>query len=365
MGEAEASHTGLLDRVLGPINRLETGERIRIAVIAVLLALVLLLLPSMLSAYWIDVSTSVVIYTIVALGLGLLMGRVGLVSLGQVAILALGAWVGARLLFATGLPFPVVTIMTGLITMVLGSLIGLPALRLSGLYLALITLMLAGTITVVIAATDFPNGGAGFLGHTDATTGAQEIRRPSIATGDHAFFRYCVIWAALMFLLALWHVRGKPGRAWATIRQSEPAALAAGVNISLYKMWAFALASFMTGVAGALLASSSGTLYNLTFPTQDSIILLAVVLMGGIYSLWGAVVAGILIKLLPALLDNWGLPPDLLTILFGIGVIQVLTTAPAGLVDQFPKDMARLGRFLWRLVGSPGARAAGGTAGSE
>jgi branched-chain amino acid transport system permease protein len=227
----------------------------------------------------------------------------------------------------------------------------------SGLYLALITLMLAGAITVVIAATDFPNGGGGFLGHTDATTGAQEIRRPSIATGDHAFFRYCVIWAALMFVLALWHVRGKPGRAWATIRQSEPAALAAGVNISLYKMWAFALASFMTGIAGALLAGSSGTLYNLTFPTQDSIILLAVVLMGGIYSLWGAVVAGILIKLLPALLDNWGLPPDLLTILFGIGVIQVLTTAPAGLVDQFPKDMARLGRFLWRLVGRPGARA--------
>jgi branched-chain amino acid transport system permease protein len=365
MGEAEASHNGLLDRVLGPITRLETGERIRIAVVAVLLAFVLLLLPSILSAYWVDVSTSVVIYTIVALGLGLLMGRVGLVSLGQVAVLALGAWVGARLLFATGLPFPVVTVMTGLITMVLGSLVGLPALRVSGLYLALITLMLAGAITVVLATTDFPNGGGGFLGHTEATTGAQEIRRPSIATGDHAFFRYRVIWAALMFLLALWHVRGKPGRAWATIRQSEPAALAAGVNISLYKMWAFALASFMTGVAGALLASSSGTLYNLTFPTQDSIILLAVVLMGGIYSLWGAVVAGILIKLLPALLNDWGLPPDLLTILFGIGVIQVLTTAPAGLVDQFPKDMARLGRFLWRLVGSPGARAAGGTAGSE
>src|SRR5215216_4055459 len=206
MGEAEASSTGFADRVFGPIGRLEMGERI---VIAVLLAFVLLLLPSMLSAYWIDVSTSVVIYTIVALGLGLLMGRVGLVSLGQVAVLALGAWVGARLLFATGLPFPVVTIMTGLITMVLGSLIGLPALRVSGLYLALITLMLAGAITVVLAATDFPNGGGGFLGHTDATTGAQEIRRPSIATGEHAFFRYAVVWAALMFLLALWHVRGK------------------------------------------------------------------------------------------------------------------------------------------------------------
>jgi branched-chain amino acid transport system permease protein len=356
--------TSFLDRALRPINRLTTGERIRAAVIAVLFVFVFLLLPSILSAYWVDVSTSVVIYTIVALGLGLLMGRVGLVSLGQVAVLALGAWVGARLLFATGLPFPVVTIMTGLITMVLGSLVGLPALRVSGLYLALITLMLAGAITVVLAVTDFPNGGGGFLGHTEATTGAHEIRRPSIATGDHAFFRYCVIWAALMFVLALWHVRGKPGRAWATIRQSEPAALAAGINISLYKMWAFALASFMTGIAGALLASSSGTLYNLTFPTQDSIILLAVVLMGGIYSLWGAVIAGILIKLLPALLNDWGLPPDLLTILFGIGVIQVLTMAPAGLVDQFPKDMAKLGRLIYRLVGSPGARAAG-TARSE
>jgi branched-chain amino acid transport system permease protein len=365
MDAAETSDGSLVKRALRPGSNLDRGERIRIAVIAVLLAFVLLVLPSMLSNYWTDVATAVVIYTIVALGLGLLMGRVGLVSLGQVAVLALGAWVGARLLFATGLPFPVVTIMTGLITMVLGSLIGLPALRVSGLYLALITLMLAGAITVVIAATQFPNGGSGFLGHSNATTGAHEIRRPSIATGEHAYFRYVVIWAVLMFGLALWHVRGKPGRAWATIRQSEPAALAAGVNISLYKMWAFALASFMTGIAGALLAGSSGTLYNLTFPTQDSIILLAVVLMGGIYSLWGAVVAGILIKLLPALLDNWGLPPDLLTIIFGLGVIQVLTTAPAGLVDQFPKDMARLGRFLWRAVGSPGARAAGGTAGSE
>jgi branched-chain amino acid transport system permease protein len=356
MAAAEASSAG---GALGPIARLDLGERIRIAVIAGLLAFVLLVLPSLLSSYWTDIATSVVIYSIVALGLGLLMGRIGLVSLGQIAILALGAWVGAKLLFATGLPYPSVLVLTGLITMVLGTLIGLPALRVSGLYLALITLMLAGAITVVLAATDFPNGGSGFLGHTEATTGATTIRRPSIAEGSTAYLRYTVIVAALMFLIALWHVRGKPGRAWAAIRQSEPAALAAGVNISLYKMWGFALASFMTGVAGGLLAGSAGNLYTTTFSTQDSIVLLAVVLMGGIYSLWGAVVAGVLIKLLPALLDNWGLPPDLLTILFGLGVIQVLTTAPAGLVDQFPKDMARLGRFLWRRIGSPGAGSAG------
>jgi branched-chain amino acid transport system permease protein len=338
-------------RALLPSSRLDGGERVRAAVIAGLLAFTLFALPPLLSSYWIDVATSVAIYTIVALGLGLLMGRVGLVSLGQIAVLALGAWVGARLLFATGLPFPIVLLMAGLITMVLGTVIGLPALRLSGLDLALITLMLAGAVTIAIAATDFPNGGGGFLGHTEAESGGFPVRRPSIAGGEEAFYRYVVVVAGLMFLLALVHLRGKPGRAWAAIRQSEPAALAAGINVTLYKLWAFALASFMTGVAGTLLASDDGRLFNLQFPAQDNIALLAVCLIGGVYSLWGAVVAGMFFKLLPALLDTWGLPPDLLTILFGVGILQVLLTAPAGLVDQFPKDMARLGRLIGRLVG--------------
>ncbi len=335
--------------------RLDRGDRVRAAVIVALLAFVLLAMPGLLSTYWLKVLTAVAIYSVVALALGMLMGRVGLVSLGQIAILALGAWVAARLLFATSLPFPVVLLLSGLITMVLGTIVGLPALRVSGLYLALITLMLAGAISVGLATTDFPNGGGGFLGHTEATVGGGSIRRPSIAETDPAFFRYTVVVAALMFLLALWHVRGKAGRAWEAVRQSEPAALAAGVNLTLYKLWAFALASFMTGVAGGLLAANVGSLFNYSFPTRENIVLLAVVLMGGVYSLWGALVAGLLYRYLPALLDSWGLPADLLTILFGVGVLQVLLTAPAGLVDQFPKDMARLGR----LIGRGGGRVAG------
>jgi branched-chain amino acid transport system permease protein len=345
-------------RALSPAALLDGGERVRAGVIAALLLFTLLILPGMLSDYWLDVSTNVAIYTIVALGLSLLMGRVGLVSLGQIALLALGAWVGARLLFATGLSFPIVLLMTGLITMVMGTIIGLPALRLGGLDLALITLMLAGAITVVIAATDFPNGGGGFLGHTESAAGGTSARRPDIAHGVASYFRYTVIVMALMFGLALVHLRGRPGRAWAAIRQSEPAALAAGINVTLYKLWALALASFMTGIAGALLASDVGRLFNLQFPAQDNISLLAVCLIGGVYSLWGALVAGIFFKLLPALLDTWGLPPDLLTILFGVGILQVLLTAPRGLVEQFPKDMANLGRLIWRLVGRPFDRSA-------
>ena len=158
-----------------------------------------------------------------------------------------------------------------------------------------------------------------------------------------------------MFLLALAHVRSRPGRAWAAIRQSESAALAAGINTTLYKLWAFALASFVTGVAGGLLAGGLHYLYSIDFTTQESITLFAVVLMGGMFSLWGAVLAGILLQFFPALFTNWGISPDWLTILFGVGVLQVLTTAPPGIVDQFPKDMARLGRFCvaWSAVSRP------------
>jgi branched-chain amino acid transport system permease protein len=134
--------------------------------------------------------------------------------------------------------------------------------------------------------------------------------------------------------------------------------LAAGVNTMLYRLLAFALASFMAGVAGALLAADSGGVNINQFPVQNSILLLAVVLMGGVYSLWGAVVAALLLRLLPAVLDNWGVSTELLTILFGIGILQVLLTAPGGLADQVPKDLANLGRGLRNLVTPKAKRSA-------
>ena len=123
MSTARASSLSTIDR----------ATWVRIGVVAGLLAVLVFLLPAVLSLYWIDVLTATAIYSVVALGLALLMGRVGLVSLGQIAILALGAWVAARIDFGTSLPFPIVLLLAGLVTMVLGTLVGLPALRLSGL----------------------------------------------------------------------------------------------------------------------------------------------------------------------------------------------------------------------------------------
>jgi branched-chain amino acid transport system permease protein len=331
----------------------------RLTVIAVLLLLALFVLPPIMSAYYTVTMTQVAIYSIVTLGLGLLVGRVGLYSLGQLAVLTIGAWVGARLLFGTGQPFILVMIEAGLVTMIIGSLITLPALRLRGLYLALITLMLAGGVTVIEATLNFPNGAGGFSGYDGSLLHIPQIRRPSFAGTDPAFYRFSVIVAIVMFLLVFAHLRTRPGRAWAALRQSEPSALAAGINTTFYKLWAMALASFVTGVAGALLAGADRELFSINFPIQNSIELLAVVLMGGAFALTGAVIAAFLQAFLPALLQNWGVPNDWLIILFGVGVMQVLTTAPGGIADQFPKDMRRLYGVISRRLRRPAAAASG------
>ena len=112
----------------------------------------------------------------------------------------------------------------------------------------------------------------------------------------------------------------------------------------------------MTGVAGGLYAGYAEKLYSYQFSgarTIDSVTLLATVLMGGIYSLWGAVVAALLQQLLPALLNDlfsfFEKNPDFLLVLFGVGLLQVLVTAPEGIVTQFPRDMRNLGKLLARL----------------
>ena len=327
------------------------GNWVRLAVVAVLLAVALFALPHLVGDDYITTFTSVAIYSVVALGFSVLYGRVGMISLGQVALLSIGCWIGARLAAATSLPYPILLLVVGAITMVLGTLVGLPALRLSGLYLALITLMFAGATTIVLSATDFPNGGGGFLGRTTnpSLAGLQPVRRPSWGSGDIAYYRYTVIVCGLLFLLTLLHISAKPGRAWASIRESEPAALAAGVNITLYKLWAFALASFITGVAGCLLAAQVGVPRAITFQTQDSLTLAATALIGGIFSLWGAIVAGVFSQLLPFLFQaQWGLNPNFLLILFGVGLPQVLLTAPGGISQQLPRDLANLGRLAAR-----------------
>ena len=270
------------------IARVVTNRLFEPTVVVTVLVLALFALPGFFDSFWVANFTQMAVYSIVAASAGLLYGRVGLVSLGQVASYGIGCWVTMRLAFATTLPFPVLLIIGGLVASVIGVFIGLPALRVSGLYLALVTLMLAAGMEIVLGQIKFPNGGSGFKGVVKTLSDIRPTRRPSFAITDTGYYRFIVVAAFLMFMLASYVLSRKPGRAWASIRQSEAAALAAGIDVTRYKIWAFALAAFMAGVAGGLYAGTVPKGMSIdAFNRQSAIFLIAVVIMGGIYSLWG------------------------------------------------------------------------------
>jgi branched-chain amino acid transport system permease protein len=270
------------------VARLLSNPYFEPVAVVVVMIIGLFVIPGLLDSFWVANFTQMAVFAIVAASAGLLYGRVGLVSLGQVASYGIGCWVTMRLAFATNLPYPVILIIGGLAAAVIGVLIGLPALRVSGLYLALVTLMLAAGVEIALGQLQFPNGGSGFKGVVATLSDIKPTRRPSWALGDTAYYRFCVVGAFAMFMLASYVLSRKAGRAWASIRQSEAAALAAGIDVTRYKLWAFALAAFMAGVGGGLYAGTVPKGMSLgAFNRQSAIFLIAVVIMGGIYSLWG------------------------------------------------------------------------------
>lgn len=321
--------------------KLLTGRN---AALVVIIGAVLIAGPSLAGAYWTRVLTSVAIYAIVAAGVALLYGRLGLVSLGQISLVGVGGWLTLRIGHATSLPFEVLLLLAAVGTAVIGVLVGLPALRLSGLNLAIVTLMLAGAFEIVFTYLGFPNGGTGFRGRAEGGVLQQPLPRPVLGGDDAAYFRYVVVAAVLCFALLAWHLRGRPGRAWAALRQSEAGALAAGVNTVGYRLWALALASFVTGLAGGLLAGTTGFLDPISFKASQSILLFATVLIGGAFSLSGAVIAGLFFQGVPPLLDSFGLNGNLIFVLLGLGMIQTIATAPKGIAGQLEGLARRLRR---------------------
>lgn len=288
-----------------------------------------LVVPVVFSDFWVRNFTQTAVFGVVAASAGMLYGRVGLVSLGQVAPYGIGCWICMRLAYATDLPFPLLVLIGGLGAAFIGTLIGLPALRVSGLYLALVTLMLAAGVETLLFQFKFPNGGSGFKGVAEDLGDITPLRRPSFAETDQAYFRFVVVFAVILFVIAWWALHNKPGRAWASIMQSEPSALTAGIDITRYKLVAFTLASFMAGCAGGLFAGSVQSSIGVDqFNRQAALFLIAAVMMGGIGSLWGGLLAGIFAKVLLDVLVSYApggqFWNDFSLSLFGFGLMMNL-----------------------------------------
>lgn len=295
-------------------------------------ALCFVFLPMLAGNLWMSVFISTGCFTLAIAGVSFMYARLGMVSLTQVGLMGVGGWVVLRMSYALGTPFEVNLVVAALVTMVAGWILALPALRMRGLYLALVTLMAAAGLEIVFATFQFPNGGEGFWGVAIGST--EPMPRPAIAVSQQAYLRYVIVCVVLGFLFIELHRRLAPGRAWALIRRSEAAAMAAGVNVTLYKTWAFGISGLLAGAAGGLLAGSLGLLDDGTFRAGESILLFALAVVGGARYWLGAVIGAALFRILPALLNNWGVDADLSFVIFGVGLLHAVITAPNGIAGQ-------------------------------
>jgi branched-chain amino acid transport system permease protein len=257
-----------------------------------LLVLLVVGLPLVIDQYYVGETSWVFIYAICGISLMVLVGYTGLVSLGHAAFLGIGAYAHAYFL-QQGMPWVVAVILAVLITTVAGFIVGLPALRMTGIYLAIATLAFAVIIQEVFSRWEAVTHG--FAG--------MPVSMPTIFgvsfDGDRSFYYLCLFFLVLALWLTRNLLRSPTGRAWIAIRDSEIAAQSMGVNLAIYKSIAFAYSAALMGLAGALFAHKIAYLAPDIFTILLSIQFLLLVIVGGLGSLHGAVFGAIFVALLP------------------------------------------------------------------
>jgi branched-chain amino acid transport system permease protein len=297
--------------------------------------------------------TLVGIWFVALIGLNILTGFNGQISLGHGAFVGLGAYVAALLsLGRPGLELymldppswipigdgmrPVFTIpIAALVTGIVGVLFGIPALRLGGVSLALATLAVAVSFPIVMKRFDEITGGSSGINLNLPTTPFGW----DIST-RHWLYYEAWITAGVVFLIAWLLTRGRVGRAWRSIRDGEIAAVSSGVNSALYKTLAFGVSSAFAGAAGALLAIEVAYVNPDTFPVALSILLLASAVIGGLGSLVGAVFGALLYVFLPIYSQNpplvsWDFSNQAPAVVFGAFLIAIMLLLPGGVAGGF------------------------------
>ena len=310
----------------------------------VTLLVVLLSIPFFVSNYHLYMANYMAINVIVAVGLNLLVGYTGQISLGHAGFFAIGSYTTLLLMSKVGIPFLPALILGGLLAAVFGFLLGIPALRLEGPYLAIATLGFGMAITQVIGRWSFFGGRMGLQ--------APKITVFGYELSDDRSLYYIIIPIAVLLVLGARNIiKTRVGRAFIAIRDSDIAAETMGVNLTYYKTLAFAVSAFYTGIAGGLMAFVLGFINPNSFSFVLSILFLSMVVVGGIGSILGSVMGGILFTLLILKLDavqelpliggilvtvseRWmsvsGLP-NVASIVFGLILIGIMVFEPLGL----------------------------------
>ncbi len=259
------------------------------------LAALLVVTPIVAPSYLTFQLTGVMAYAVAAIGLNLIIGYAGQISLGHNAFFALGAYTAALSVAHLHVHYVVSVLIAASVTFVVGFLAGFPAQRLKGLYLALITLVLAVSVSPVIKH---------FKAYTNGMSGLSVDRpTPPVWSGltQDAWVYYVVLmFTAVCFFLARNFVAGSTGRALTAVRQAPLAASSMGVDVNGYKVLIFGLGSMFAGIGGAIFNFSIGFIAPDSFNLLLSVSFLAAIVVGGLGTVWGALVAGLFLQFVPS-----------------------------------------------------------------
>jgi branched-chain amino acid transport system permease protein len=311
-----------------------------------LLLLALLAAPWGLSEYMLSQLVFICIYGIVGLGLMLLTGYTGQVSLGHAAFMAVGAYTHG-LLIAAGWPFVLSLAAAAVLSALVGVIVGLPALRVRGIYLAIATMAFGFIVEEVLARWESVTGG-----NSGLQIGTPVLFGVKLDT-TASFYYLCLAIAILVTLGMLNLLRAPTGRAFVAIRDSEISAQSMGIHLARYKTTAFALSAAIAGVAGALYAHQIRFLTPEQFTILQSIELLLMIVIGGIGSIHGAFFGAAFVISLPQFIDWFkdflpeaianatGLRP----LIFGAIMIAVVLVEPYGIYGRWLKTRIFLELF--------------------
>ena len=312
------------------------------------LAALVFVLPVFLSDFRAQQFAYVAVYLIALTGLNVLTGYTGQISLGHGAFTAIGGYTTAILMTDHGVKdiwtIPVAVLVAG----AAGFLFGLPALRLSGLYLALATFAIAVATPAVLKKFEgFTGGGSGknLFGTPELTASIHPVRFFGLELNFNNWLYYLSWTVALMgYVLAWLLLRGRTGRAFRALRDSETAAVSSGVSLARYKTLAFGVSAAYAGAAGALFAIATTYVNPDTFPISLSIFLLVGVVVAGLGSLTGLIAGAIFIQFLPLWAQDVSKSPGAPAVVYGVVLILVMLVLPGG----FSGLAARIGFLTTR-----------------
>jgi branched-chain amino acid transport system permease protein len=324
----------------------------------ILVLAALLIFPWFAGRYWLNLANTIGIAAIGAIGLNILVGYTGQISIGHGGFLAVGAYTAGLLAARAGLPIWATVPIACVVTAAVGALFGLPSLRLKGLYLAIATLAAQEIIIWFLTRGKL-------LGIGESLSLPPEANNLfGLSLAENADFRFYWVIMGCAVLTALFTsnlFRSRAGRAFVAIRDQDIAAQVIGVDLFRYKLLAFATSSFFAGLAGALTAHYRGIISWERFTIETSILFLAMIIIGGLGSVSGSLYGAAFMTLLPALLSNLsraasevfpgfsGYLPYLQQGAFGLAIVMFLIFEPEGIVKLWRnvKDYFRLWPFSY------------------